>query len=156
MEISRWDDVPEYWAHWGFEPWNQGHLRGVRRKVIMRKGGLLGDVARYAVWDHILWGHRGRESAEEILREASPLPEVMTQRYVLVGDEEDPFRLRSFWWRFRGFVEVLCYRPRGRGQRKFADLTGLVDALEGYVIRRKGEVTGTKGDGTESDGVGVS
>lgn len=139
-----WKDVPEYWHHWGFEPWCQGDLAGIRRRVTMRKGGLLGDVARYLAWDYILWEHRGAGSAEGILRAAQPLPEVMTQRYVLVGAEEAPFLLRSFWWGFRGFVEVLRYRPGGRGHRKFADLTGLVDGLEGYLEHRaKGGVTGS-------------
>lgn len=136
MDLQRWKDAPEYWAHWGFEPWTMQELQGVRRKVLMRKGGLLGDVARYVAWDYVLWRHRGASSAEEILRTAQPLPEVMTQRYVLVGDEEAPFRLRSFWWGFRGFVEVLRYCPGGRGHRKFADLTGLVDGLEGYLVHR--------------------
>jgi hypothetical protein len=138
MNPQIWRDVPEYWAHWGFEPWSEGDLEGVRRKVTLQKGGLLGDVARYYVWDHILWRHRGGSSAEEILRAAQPLPDVMSQRYLLVGEEEAPFRIRSFRWGLGGFVEVLRYRPGGKGHRKFSDLTGLADATEDYARSRRG------------------
>jgi hypothetical protein len=133
MDPEIWSRIPEYWAHWGFEPWSGEGMEGVRRRVTFRKGGLLGEVACYCVWDHVLWRHRGKISEEEILRSARPERDVMSRRYLLVGEEEAPFRLRSFLWGLRGFVEVLRHRPGGKGHRKFADLVGLADAAEGYA-----------------------
>ncbi|WP_352425659.1 hypothetical protein [Aminomonas paucivorans] len=135
MIATPWGRAQDYWGHWGFEPWEEDPLGGIRRLVTLRKASLLGEVARAFVWDHILWKHQGERSEADLLRETPPSPEVMSQRFLLVGAEEAPRRARSFRFGLRGFVEVLRYRPGGPGHRLFRDLTDLVDGFEGYENR---------------------
>ena len=148
MEPKGWEDVPDYWTHWGFETWSEGPLRGLRRQVALRKTALLGEVARAFVWDHILWDHRDETTERRLLEETLPEAEVQTRRFLLVTPREGPRRVRAFLWGFRGYVEVLRYAPGGRGHRRFRDLTDLVDGLEGYR-RTRGRLPGPQVRGGE-------
>lgn len=64
-------------------------------------------------------------------REAKPMPEVVTQRFLFLVDE--PWRerrIRSFRLGFQGYVEFYAYRPNpkgGFGCEGAKDLTDLAD-----------------------------
>ncbi len=144
--IKIYQDIPEFWGHWGFEPWRWEGLEGVWRRVDFKKGSLLGEVARYYSYDFIVWKHQGLLSREYILQHRKWEPDLMTQRFLLLGAEADASpQVRSFYWGFRGFVEVFRFSPsafsssssRKKGHRKFRDLTNLVGAVDGYVDRRE-------------------
>ena len=62
-------------------------LSGVFRRVTVRKGSLLGEVARYYADDYIIWEHMGDESVRRIFREWKGEPDVMVHRILLLGDE---------------------------------------------------------------------
>lgn len=131
-------ELDEYWKHWGFSPFCSQELEGVSRRVTFSKGALLGEVARYYSHDTILWKHSGEETACALLRDARPLEDVMTQRFVLLVETgEGRPRVRSFCFGFRGFVEVLLYRAEGKAYRKFRDLTDLIDAAPGFLARKR-------------------
>jgi len=138
-QIKIYQGIPEFWAHWGFEPWRWEGLEGVWRRVDFKKGSLLGQVALYYSYDFIVWKHQGLLTKDFLLQHRMWEPDLMTQRFLLLGAEEDsrPW-MRSFYWGFRGFVEVLRHSPgEKRGHRKFRDLTDLVRAVGGYVTRRE-------------------
>ncbi len=138
--IKLYQRIPEFWGHWGFEPWQWEGLEGVWRRVDFKKGSLLGQVALYYSYDFILWKHQGLISRDFLLQHRKWEPDLMTQRFLLLGTEEDskPW-IKSFLWGFRGFLEVFRYSPEGKkkGHRKFRDLTDLVCAVDGYVAQRE-------------------
>jgi len=139
--IKMYQSIPEFWGHWGFEPWQWQGMEGVWRRVDFKKGALLGEVARYCSYDFIVWKHQGLLSKDYLLQHREWEPDLMTQRFLLLGAEGDsrPW-IRSFYWGFRGFVEVLRFSPASsdkKGHRKFRDLTNLVGAVDGYLARRE-------------------
>ena len=135
--IKIYQGIPEFWGHWGFEPWQWEGLEGVWRKVEFKKGSLMGPVALYYSYDFIVWKHEGLVTKDFLLEQRKWEPDLMTQRFLLLGTEKDskPW-IKSFFLGFRGFVEVLRYSPGEKGHRKFRDLTDLVGAVDGYRVRR--------------------
>lgn len=121
---------PDFWAHWGFEPWRTDDLVGVRRDQRFIKSGLLGPVADYNAVEFIVW-----ETGDELVRERlwqtiGPLPEVITQRFLFVLPTPWTERkIRSFRLGFRGYLEFYAYWPGSGAHKKAADLTGLVDLV---------------------------
>ncbi|HOO64971.1 MAG TPA: hypothetical protein PK364_13795 [Synergistaceae bacterium] len=133
-----YQSIPEFWGHWGFEPWQWKDLEGVWRRVDFKKSSLLGQVALYYSYDFIVWKHQGLLSKDFLLQHRKWEPDLMTQRFLLLGHERDPRPwIRSFFWGIRGFVEVFQYSPGEKGHRKFRDLTDLVCAVDGYVAKRE-------------------
>lgn len=87
----------EFWRHWGFEAWNQGPLAGVARRQRFVKDGLLGPIAEYRAWDHILWDAGQPEDREALWSALQPRPELMTQRFLFLLPEAGPVRrIKSF------------------------------------------------------------
>lgn len=74
----------EFWRHWGFEAWSQGPLAGVARRQRFVKDGILGPIAEYRAWDHILWEVGRLEDREDLWSTLRPRPELMTQRYLFL------------------------------------------------------------------------
>lgn len=128
--------LTEFWEHWGFKPWNRGALSGVARKQHFVKDGFLGRIAEYDAWDYIIWSPGSAEEREELWQSLAPLPDVMTQRFLFLL-EENPWkkrRIRAFTFGFRGFAEYYAYWPEAwlhpddpvSSQKEPQDLTGLV------------------------------
>lgn len=137
MSYSILEGIPEFWSGWGFEPWQWNGMTGVARSMTFRKGSFIGDVASYEARDRIVWRHGGEADVEVLLRDTKAMPDVMTQRFLLIGDEEDVKpRLRAFRWGFCGFVEVFRYRFGGKGHRKFGDLVALSEAAFAYARKK--------------------
>lgn len=122
--------LEEYLFPQGFEPWSDGSLAGVRRRVTMTKGALLGDVAKYYADDYIVWRHGGEADRDRLLRTWRPERDVMVHRFVLLEGEPRPGRLRrtrGFLLGLRGFIEVYRYTPSGRRHRGIEDLVFLIE-----------------------------
>ena len=116
-----------FWEHWGFVSWENGPFAGVARKQRFVKDGILGGVAEYHAWDYILWSPGTEAQREMLWRSLSPLPDVMTQRFLFLLDSPWPKRrIRSFWLGIKGFVEFYAYRPGSGAHDDPKDLTGLV------------------------------
>ncbi|MDR1732529.1 MAG: hypothetical protein LBR61_10610 [Synergistaceae bacterium] len=118
----------EMWTYLGFTPWEQGSMQGVSRQITMVKGSLMLPIAKYYAWDYIVWLHRDGPDIEWLLREWKPLPDVVTQRFLLVGGSgSDKRRVKSFAFGFRGFLEIYSYTPGGPYHPKVKDLIPPVD-----------------------------
>ena len=131
-QYERLSESGEMWAYLGFEPWEHRGMRGVARRITMTKTSLLGPVARYYAWDYIVWRGCGDADVEYLMREWKPMPDVVTQRFLLVGSALRGRRARSFLWGLRGFLEVYGYVPGTSCHKKVADLIPPVDlALRG-------------------------
>ena len=129
VDYSSLASAVELWSSWGFEPWQHGEMAGVYRRVTVRKGSLLGDVARYYADDYVVWRHRGEADRAAVADSWRPVRDVMTQRFVFVDEAADGERkCRSFWLGLRGFLEVYGYRIGGGGDKRIRDLTHLIDA----------------------------
>lgn len=123
--FARLADIMSFWEELGFERWTWENMSGVKRRVTFRKGSLLGEVARYCADDYIVWEHKG---VGEVLKGWRPDEDVMTHRFLLLGSDSACRPLtRSFLFGFRGWVEVLPYRPGGSGVNRFQDLIFLVN-----------------------------
>ena len=120
-----------FWDHWGFTPWQHGVFAGVARGQRFVKDGILGAVAEYWAWDCIAWDIGTPEEREALWASLTPLPEVMTQRFVfLTAPTSLKRRIRSFSWGFRGYGEFYTYWPddANNAQAKLPrDLTDLVE-----------------------------
>ncbi|HOZ47842.1 MAG TPA: hypothetical protein PLO37_01580 [Candidatus Hydrogenedentes bacterium] len=114
--------------HWGFQPWAEDALAGVKRRVTFSKGGLLGEVARYYADDYIVWRHDGAADMDGVFRTRRPLPDVMLHRFVFVVDKvERPVRKRSFLLGLKGYIEVHQYAIGNAKSRRLRDLAPLID-----------------------------
>lgn len=115
--------IDDYWDEIGFEPWANIGLTGVFRRVTFKKGALLGEVARYYADDYIIWGHRGEESVADIFRVWKGEVDVMTHRILLLGETTwEKHRQKSFFWGYRGWVEVYTLRIGDEPHKRFRDL----------------------------------
>lgn len=114
----------------GFEPWSDGPLEGIRRRVTVNKGALLGDVATYYADDYIVWRHDGEADRDRLLRTWKPERDVMSHRFVFLDGPAWKGRVRrsrGFLLGLRGFIEVYRYSPGGRAHRGIKDLAFLID-----------------------------
>jgi hypothetical protein len=137
VSYSMLEEISEFWSGFGFEPWQWNGMKGVARSMTFRKGSFIGEVASYEARDRIVWQHTGEAHVEMLLRDTEPVRNVMTQRFLLIGEEEDVKpRLRAFRWGFCGFVEVFRYRFGGRGHKKFKDLVALSEAALAYARKK--------------------
>ncbi|MDR2522110.1 MAG: hypothetical protein LBC93_00170 [Synergistaceae bacterium] len=117
------------WTYLGFEPWEHlgsgaVSMRGAARKITMVKSSVLGVIAKYYAWDYVVWSWQNTaDPAAYLLREWKPLPDVVTQRFLLVGAApSSKRRARTFWMGFMGFLEVYVYVPGGGYHQKIKDL----------------------------------
>lgn len=116
------------WDYWGFKPWNLGAMSGVKRKVAFVKPALLGEVARYYAVDTIVWCLTSETERENLWNSASPIEDVMTQRFLFLVDLEPPLhRIKSFLFGFRGYKEFHSYWPGRQCHKRLNDLAPLVD-----------------------------
>ncbi|MDO4785598.1 MAG: hypothetical protein Q4A13_01535 [Fretibacterium sp.] len=128
--MSHYDKLGEHgemWTYLGFEPWEHRGMAGVARKITMTKTSLLGPVARYYAWDYVVWRHGGDADVDYLMREWKPMPDVIMQRFLLVGSSLRGRRARSFLLGFRGFLEVYGYLPGVQFHKKVADLVPPVE-----------------------------
>lgn len=127
MRYDKLSECKAMWSHLRFDPWQHRGMAGVARRITMTKTSLLGPVARYYAWDYIVWKHDGETDVEYLMKEWKPMPDVMTQRFLLIGSDLKGRKARSFLLGFQGFLEVYGYLP-GRGcHKKVADLIPAVD-----------------------------
>lgn len=141
------EEISDYWEEIGFEPWQGIGLSGVYRRVTFRKGALLGEVARYFADDYIVWVHKGEESARDIFRLWKGEEDVMTHRILLLGGETwEKHRQKTFFWGYRGWVEVYLYRVGDFAHKRFMDLAHW--ASKGMEYSRGGKRLGEPGGGS--------
>jgi hypothetical protein len=120
--------LPDFWTHWGFIPWHDGPFAGVARTQRFIKGGLIGCVAEYHAWEAILWTPGSEEARQELWKKRSPMPEVITQRFLFLLPAPRPERrIRSFCFGLRGYLEFYAYYPGSTSHNRVQDLAGLVD-----------------------------
>ncbi|NLL37189.1 MAG: hypothetical protein GX256_06670 [Fretibacterium sp.] len=127
LSYDKLSESGEMWSHLGFEPWQHQGMQGVSRKITMKKTSFLGPVAVYYAWDYILWHHAGQHDVDYLLTRWAPLPDVVTQRFVLIGLSEPQRKVRSFCFGFRGFLEIYAYTPGEAHHKRIRDLTPAVD-----------------------------
>lgn len=127
LNYEKLGECREMWDYLRFEPWEHRGMAGVARKITMTKTSLLGPVARYYAWDYIVWRHRGDADIEYLMKEWKPMPDVMIQRFLLVGSSLKGRRARGYLLGFRGFLEVYGYLPGTECHKKAADLIPPVD-----------------------------
>lgn len=108
------DRAQPFWESRGFFPWSHGGMEGVYRRLTVRKGSMLGEVARYYADDYIVWRHGGTADRELVLRTWGPAPDLMVQRFVFLETSRPVGRLRrtrSFLLGMRGYLEIYRYAP---------------------------------------------
>lgn len=124
------EPLDDFWEHWGFEPWEHGPFAGVSRRQRFVKDGFLGKIAEYHAWECIVWQAGTAGERETLWNTISPLPEILTQRYLFLLDEPwTKRRIKSFFLGFKGYAEFYAYRPLpdgGFGCNDAKDLTELV------------------------------
>ena len=118
-----------FWDEYGFLKWSDMGLQGVSRRVTFRKSSLMGEVARYYSDDYVIWAPDSAVMGQQIIEKWKPAEDVMSHRILLVGTSSGDRPLhRSFSFGFKGWVEVLPYRPGDTVPiKKFADLATLVN-----------------------------
>lgn len=129
QDYSKLGESMEMWTYLGFEPWEYqgaqaGFMKGVSRKITLVKSGVVGIIAKYYVWDYVVWFH---QNADESLQTWKPLPDVMTQRFLLVGTQTPRRKVKSFWLGLKGFLEIYAYTPGGDYHPKVKDLIPPID-----------------------------
>ena len=121
----------DFWAHWGFEPWQQGPLVGVSRLQRFVKKGMFGPVAEYRAMDYIVWRSGSEEERETLWKSLAPMANTMTQRFLfIVPNPWTKRRIRSFFIGLKGYAEFHAYLPTvngGIGTKRITDLTQLVE-----------------------------
>jgi len=129
------------WEYLRFEPWSEQNLQGVRRKITFVKKGLIGTVAKYYVWDYIVWQHYGLLDIEKTYNTCKPKMDVMTQRFLFVGNVAGaPLRkMKSFWLGLGGYLEIYSYSPGGEFHPKIKDIIPLVD----FALEQRAEGSGS-------------
>jgi hypothetical protein len=134
QDCSKLSESMEMWTYLGFEPWEHrgtaadstaGFMKGAARKITLVKSSVVGIVAKYYVWDYVVWSHQN--AVEYLLKEWKPLPDVMTQRFLLVGSPSPRRKVKSYWLGFRGFLEIYSYVPGGGYHARVKDLIPPVD-----------------------------
>ncbi|ADE57570.1 MULTISPECIES: hypothetical protein [Aminobacterium] len=134
VDMSFLDKSMDLWTYWGFEPWSYKQMKGVSRKITFVKDSFLGEVGRYYAYDYVVWAHQGVRDAADIFSTWKPLPDVMTQRFLFI--EQIPTfkkKVKTFFWGFRGFLEVYSYVPGAVWDPKIKDLAPLVNKAKDMV-----------------------
>ena len=128
------------WEYLKFEPWSDKNLRGVSRKITFVKGGFIGKVAEYYVMDYIIWEHCGFSDIERIYKACKPMIDVMTQRFLFVGNVIGAplLKTKSFWLGLGGYLEVFSYVPGGDFHPKIKDVIPFVDFALKHAERLSG------------------
>jgi len=124
-------EINFFWEEYGFTLWEWHDLRGFYRKVTFKKDSLMGEIARYYAYDYVIFSHQGLASAQKILEQWKPIPDVMTQRVLLVTENpaltHTKMFHKSFLFGFRGWIDLFFYHPEDKKvHRKFSDLATLV------------------------------
>jgi hypothetical protein len=133
------ETIPQFWQEFGFEPCSWKGFAGVRRRVTFRKGSILGEVARYFADDYIFWAPQTPGGERTILDSWRPADEVMSHRILLIGDSVAAKPLKKYFlFGFRGWVEVLPYRPGGPEAGQFRDLIFIVNKACEFTAKTKG------------------
>jgi len=128
MSPTALGELHDFWAYWGFCPWNEPPFTGVSRSQNFIKSGLLGKVAEFHAWDCIVWDAGTDEERAKLWHSRKPMPDIMTQRFLfLLPKPWADRRIRSFALGFRGYVEFFAYYPGSDFHPQIKDLTGLVD-----------------------------
>jgi len=118
-----------FWNEYGFLKWSDLGFQGVSRRVTFRKNSLMGEVARYYSDDYIIHAPDPSFAARQIMDRWKPFDDVMSHRILMMSEASwgDPVQ-KSFLFGFRGWVEVIAYRPGDPAPvKKFADLAALVN-----------------------------
>jgi hypothetical protein len=136
IDFAKVGEQMEMWTYLGFEPWERqgtasdgAFMKGVARRITLVKSSLLGPVAKYYAWDYVVWSHRN--AVEYLLREWKPLPDVVTQRFLLLGARSPRRKAKGFWMGFRGFLEIYAYTLGENYHPKVKDLIPPVDMALG-------------------------
>lgn len=128
IDFSQLGQAASFWNAWGFEPWRLEQMEGVYRRVTVKKGSILGEVARYYADDYIVFRHRGDVDRDWVYRTWRPAPDVMVHRFVFLEACAAARRTtRSFWLGFRGYVEVYQYTVKSTASARIRDLAPLID-----------------------------
>lgn len=128
IDFSQLGQAASFWNAWGFEPWRLDAMEGVYRRVTVKKGSILGEVARYYADDYIVFRHRGDVDRDWVYRTWRPAPDVMVHRFVFLEASAAARRTtRSFWLGFRGYVEVYQYTVKSTASARIRDLAPLID-----------------------------
>jgi len=136
MDLSVFQNALSFWRECGFEPWSCEGMEGVHRRITFQKRALLGEIGRYYADDYLVWKHGGESDLERVHRTWCASPDVVLQRFVFLGDRGVSFRKkRSFFWGFRGFLELYYYIVDTQGDRKIGDLLPLID--RGWTLARR-------------------
>jgi hypothetical protein len=139
-------DVPLFWQEVGFEPWSWNGLEGMRRRVTFRKGSLLGEVARYFADDYIVWHRQTPGGEKAVLENWRPADEVMSHRFLFLdAPASGTPRKKYFLFGFRGWVEVLSYRPGDPEVDGFRDLIFLAQKAREYAQKTEGGMQAKSG-----------
>ncbi|GHV43093.1 hypothetical protein FACS1894187_25480 [Synergistales bacterium] len=115
-DFSGLENSMDMWSYLSFEPWEAcgGLMRGVSRRITLVKDGFLGEVAKYYALDYIVWTHNDAQSIEYLLSMREAVPDVVTQRFVLVGSSRPASgerEAKSFAFGLKGFLELYSYTP---------------------------------------------
>ena len=107
----------------GFKEWQSDNMNGYTRRITFSKTSLMGPVAQYYADDYIILEHQGQASVERILAGWQAVDDVVKQRVLLVGYDDNKISTKSFWWGFKGWLEVRGYKLNTDDNcRKFHDL----------------------------------
>lgn len=132
VNYSKLADAFDMWKHLSFEPWSWDGMRGVSRVITLVKGGLMGKIATYYVWDYVVWEYRGMPDMEKVYSEWKPKTDVMSQRFLFVGNDVAPLRkIKSFWLGLRGYLEIYHYKHGGEFHPKIKDIIPPIDFVIG-------------------------
>lgn len=123
--------VPHFWQECHFVPWEWQGLKGAWRRITLKKGSLLGEVAKYYVDDYIVWEYSGRTqegAVEQLVNSWGPQTDVMSHRFLIIGSHTGSRPIRKHYWLgIRGWLEILPYCPGGAVDDKFKDLAYIAD-----------------------------
>ncbi|MDR1516044.1 MAG: hypothetical protein LBS45_10130 [Synergistaceae bacterium] len=123
----------DLWKYWGFEPWKRFDMKGVTRRVTFLKPALIGDVAKFYAEDTIIWMDGGCRR-DDLWASGEAKEDVVTQRFLFVENREPPmYRIKSFLWGLKGYIEFHSCWPGMKYDRKLKDIAPLLDmALKIY------------------------
>lgn len=139
MDLPDLERALDFWRDCGFEPWRDGAMAGVHRRITFCKNALLGEIGRYFADDYVVWTYEESADFARVCRAWGPVSDVVLQRFVFLGDCGAPWRKRrSYLFGIRGYLEVYYYVLGEKGDRQIADLVPLI--TRGWAVAR-GEVS---------------
>ena len=92
--------------------------------------------------DYIIWGHCGFPDIERIYNTCKPKIDVMTQRFLFVGNVVGAplIKTKSFWLGLGGYLEVYSYAPGGEFHPKIKDVIPFID----FAIEHAEKLSGSE------------